>query len=103
VVDESATGSANFHGPASPPPESLGSRAVPRFHLPSIDQGVAAFIWAVLLGAFIWAGLLAVGASSATAIIIAVVSFFAIFVYVRLYGEDEPRRQPPARARDADR
>jgi hypothetical protein len=75
---------------------------VPRFHPPSIDQGVKAFIWAVLLGAFIWAGLLAVGASSATAIIIAVVSFFAIFLFVRLRGEDEPRRQP-GHARDLDR
>jgi hypothetical protein len=62
---------------------------------PSIDKGVQAFIWALLLGAFIWAGLLAVGASSATAVIMAVVSFFLIFVYVRLYGEEEPRRQPP--------
>ena len=67
---------------------------------PSIDQGVQAFIWAVLLGAFIWAGLLAVGASSATAVIMAVVCFFLIFLYVRLYGENEPRRQPPARPRD---
>ena len=67
---------------------------MPHFHPPSIDQGVKAFIWAVLFGAFIWSGLLAVGASSATAIIIAVVSFFVIFVYVRLYGGDEPRPQP---------
>ena len=64
----------------------------PRF--PSIDQGVQAFIWAVVFGAFIWAGLLAIGSSSATAVIMAVVSFFAIFLYVRLYGEDEPRRGP---------
>jgi hypothetical protein len=74
---------------------------VPHFpRPPSIDQGVQAFIWAVALGAFIWAGLLAVGASSATAVIIAVVSFFGIFLLVRLYGEDEPRRQPPTNPRD---
>jgi hypothetical protein len=67
--------------------------------LPSIDQGVQAFIWAIVLGAFIWAGLLAVGASQATAVIMAVVCFFAIFLYVRLYGGDEPR-QPQAGTRE---
>ena len=64
---------------------------------PSIDQGVQAFIWAVLLGAFIWAGLLAIGASDVVAATVAVVCFCAIFLIVRLFGEQEPRRQPPAR------
>jgi hypothetical protein len=64
---------------------------------PSIDPGVTSFIWAVLLGAFIWAGLLAVGVSSATAVILAAVSFCAIFLYVRLYGEERPRRPRPRR------
>ena len=59
---------------------------------PSIDPGVTSFVWAALLGAFIWAGLLAVGVSGATSVILAVVSFFAIFLYVRLYGEEKPRR-----------
>jgi hypothetical protein len=49
-----------------------------------------AFIWAVALGAFIWAGLLAVGASQATAAIVAALSCGGIFLYVRLYGEDRP-------------
>ena len=38
---------------------------------PSIDQGVIALIWAVGLGIYIYFGLLAVGASGATAIVIA--------------------------------
>ena len=59
---------------------------------PSIDPGVTSFIWAVLLGAFIWAGLLSVGVSGATAVILAAVSFCAIFLYVRLYGQERPRR-----------
>jgi len=59
---------------------------------PSIDPGVTSFIWAVLLGAFIWAGLLAVGVSEATAVILAAVSFCAIFLYVRICGQDAPRR-----------
>lgn len=61
---------------------------------PSLDQGVQAFIWAVLFGAFIWAGLLAVGASWATSVLIAAVCFVGIFLVVRIWGEDEPRRQP---------
>lgn len=69
---------------------------MPHFRMPSIDQGVQAFVWAVLFGAFVWAGLLAVGASTATAVVIAVVAFFLIFLYVRLFGEDEPRQAPPS-------
>jgi hypothetical protein len=68
---------------------------IPR--LPSIDQGVQAFIWAFLFALFIWAGLLAVGASMAVAVVIAAVCLLAIFVYVRIYGEEEPRRQPQTR------
>ena len=58
---------------------------------PAVDHGVVSFIWAVVLGLFIWAGLLAVGASQATAVLLAVVAAFLIFVYVRLYGEEEIR------------
>jgi hypothetical protein len=59
---------------------------------PSIDQGVIAVIWAVGLGIYIYFGLLAVGASGATAIVIALVSFAAIWLVVRLYGESPVRR-----------
>jgi len=60
---------------------------------PSTDQGVIAVIWAVGLGVFIYFGLLAVGASGATAIVIALVSFAAIWLLVRLRGEETPRRR----------
>jgi hypothetical protein len=63
---------------------------------PSIDQGVIAVIWAVGLGIYIYFGLLAVGASGATAIVIALVSFAAIWLVVRLRGE-EPARRPRRR------
>ena len=56
---------------------------------PSIDHGVASFVWALLLGLFIWAGLLAVGVSGGTSIVLAVVAFFLIFLYVRLFGEEQ--------------
>jgi len=67
---------------------------------PSIDQGVIALVWAVGLGAYIYIGLLAVGASGATAIVIALVSFAAIWLVVRLRGEEAPlRRRRPSRPR----
>jgi hypothetical protein len=64
---------------------------------PSVDQGVIAVIWAVGLGIYIYFGLLAVGASGATAIVIALVSFAAIWLVVRLRGE-EPVRRPRRRS-----
>jgi len=68
---------------------------------PSIDHGVASFIWAVVLGFLVWLGLVAVGVSEATAVLCAAASAFVIFLFVRLRGEDQPRRQPsrPPRAR----
>jgi len=66
---------------------------------PSIDQGVIALVWAVGLGTYIYFGLLAVGASGATAIVIALVSFAGIWLLVRLRGEETPARRPPNRRR----
>ena len=60
---------------------------------PSIDQGVVAFIWAVALAVFIYFGLIAVGASTATSIVLALVSFAGIWLLVRLRGEDVPPRR----------
>jgi amino acid permease len=62
------------------------------FRMPSIDHGVTSFLWAVGLGIFIWFGLRAVDVGNAPAFTIACVSAFLIFLYVRVYGEDEPRR-----------
>jgi hypothetical protein len=61
------------------------------FRPPSIDQGVIAFLWAVALGAYIYFGLLAVGSSGAFAIVVAMLSAFGIWLFVRLRGEDRPR------------
>jgi hypothetical protein len=66
---------------------------------PSIDQGVIALIWAVVLGIYIYFGLIAVGASAATAIVIALVSFAGIWLFVRLRGEETPLRRRPNRRR----
>lgn len=57
---------------------------------PSIDPGVMAFVWALLLAVFIFFGLKAIGSTGATAIILSLVGFAAIWLFVRLRGEDEP-------------
>jgi hypothetical protein len=57
-------------------------------HPPSIDQGIIAFIWAAALGAFIYFGLLAIGTSGAFAILITLVSFAAIWFFIRTRGAD---------------
>ena len=59
-------------------------------HPPSIDQGVIAFVWAAVLGAYIYFGLLAVGTSGAFAIVITMLSAAAIWLFVRTRGEDRP-------------
>jgi purine-cytosine permease-like protein len=58
---------------------------------PSIDPGVVAFLWALLLGLFVYFGLKAVGTSGATSIVLALLAFAAIWLFVRLRGEDEAR------------
>jgi hypothetical protein len=95
-VDESATGSVNFFGPVRTRWQvgfaaSVGSRAM---HLrpPAIDHGITSFLWALFFGLFIWIGGRAVGFSGAVTFIAGCVGGFLIFLFVRVYGEDEPRR-----------
>jgi hypothetical protein len=57
---------------------------------PSIDPGVMAFIWALLLAVFIYFGLKAVGASGAFSFVLALLGFAGIWLFVRLRGEDHP-------------
>jgi hypothetical protein len=59
---------------------------------PSIDPGVTSFIWSFLLAVFVWLGQLAVGVSSGTALVIALLSFGAMFLFIRLRGGDDPVR-----------
>src|SRR5581483_10328959 len=63
---------------------------------PSIDPGVMAFIWALLLAVFIYFGLLAIGAKGAFAIVISLLAFAAIWLFVRLRGEDRSRAERAA-------
>ena len=75
---------------------------MPHLRPPSVDHGVISFLWALGLSVFIWLGLRAIDVSSATSFIMAALAGAAIFFYVRIYGEEEPRRQagrPPDRMR----
>jgi hypothetical protein len=54
---------------------------------PSIDPGVTAFLWALGLAAFVYLGLVAVDVTKGTSLVLALLSFGAIFLFVRLYGE----------------
>jgi hypothetical protein len=67
----------------------IRSRAM-HFRAPSIDPGVMAFIWALLLAAYLYFFLLAVGATGAFAIVIALLAFAGIWLFVRLRGEERP-------------
>jgi hypothetical protein len=56
---------------------------------PSIDPGITSFLWAFGLSLYLWLFMLAVGVDLGTATILAAVAIFAIFLFVRLCGEDE--------------
>ena len=59
---------------------------------PSFDHGVISFLWGLGLGLLIWLGLLGIGISGATAFIMAALAGAGIFLYVRIYGEEELKR-----------
>jgi hypothetical protein len=67
--------------------------------MPSFDRGLTSFLWAFGLGLYLWLGMLAIGIGGATAFIFAALAAGVIFLYVRIYGEDEVR--PPRRQKDA--
>jgi hypothetical protein len=80
----------------------LEAVACPAVHLrpPSVAKGVQAFLWALFFFVYLWLGMLAVDVSAANAFIFAALIAGAIFLFVRIYGEDEPSRKgPPARIR----
>ena len=64
------------------------------FHLrpPSIDKGVVAFLWAFGFFLYLWLGMMAVDVGKGTSFILAAVAGGAIFLFIRINGEDRPRR-----------
>ena len=57
--------------------------------LPAIEPGVKAFVWALLLSLYVWGFLLAVGVDKGTSTVLGLISFGAIFLCVRVFGESE--------------
>ena len=58
---------------------------------PSFDHGFVSGLWGIGLGLYIVLGGLALGLGRAESFIIGGVAAAAIYFYVRLYGQDEPR------------
>jgi hypothetical protein len=58
---------------------------------PSFDHGFVSALWAIGLGLFILLGSMAVGLDKGTAFIIAPLAAAAIYLYVRVYGEEDLR------------
>ena len=73
------------------------------FRMPSIDQGVQAGAWAVFFFLVLWIGMLALGVSSATALILSLVSAGAIFLFVRLRRKTAPANASNAARREHER
>ena len=63
-----------------------------RMRLPAFSHGITAFLWAVGFGVFIWIGGIAVGFSGGVTFVVGCVTAAGIFLYVRVYGEDDPTR-----------
>jgi hypothetical protein len=62
---------------------------------PSIDRGTSAGLWAIGFGLYIFLGALAVGVSLGVSFIVSIVATGLIFLFVRIYGQDD--RRAPAR------
>ena len=67
---------------------------MPHLRPPAISHGVISFVWALVFGLYIWLGGLAVGVNGGTAFIFGALAGFLVYLYVMVYGTDEPRRQP---------
>lgn len=59
---------------------------------PSISKGVQSFVWTLVFFVVLYLGMVAVGVSKATSLIVALVASFLIFLLVRTQGEDAPPR-----------
>jgi polyisoprenoid-binding protein YceI len=53
---------------------------------PIVDPGVSSFLWALVFFLFLWLGMAAVGVSRGTALILALLASFFIFLFVRTHG-----------------
>jgi hypothetical protein len=58
--------------------------------MPSIDQGVQAFVWAFVFFLILWFGALALGFPGGTSFLISILLACVIFLLVRTRGGDYP-------------
>ena len=58
--------------------------------MPSIDQGVQAFIWALVFFLILWFGALALGFPGGTSFLVSILLAGVIFLLVRTRGGDYP-------------
>jgi hypothetical protein len=58
---------------------------------PSLDHGLVSALWAIGLGLVILLGSIGVGLDKGTAFIIAPLAAAVIYLYVRIYGEEDLR------------
>ena len=54
--------------------------------MPSIDQGVQAFVWTLVFFLYMWLGALALGFAGGTSFVVSLVAAAAIFLLVRTRG-----------------
>ena len=59
---------------------------------PSVSLGVTSLLWGVFFGLYIWIGGSFVGFNGAVTFIAGCVVGFLTFLFVRIYGDDAPRR-----------
>ena len=92
-MDESATGSVNFFGPAQPgellrhPSRDRCILCAMHLRMPSIHHGVRSFLWSVVFFLVLYFGMLAVGVAKGTSFLVSLVSAFLIFLFVRTRGD----------------
>ncbi|MSO57876.1 MAG: hypothetical protein EXQ77_02410 [Thermoleophilia bacterium] len=56
---------------------------------PSIDRGVQSFVWAVVFFLILFFGMLAIAVAKGTALVVALVVGFLVFLYVRTRGSEQ--------------
>ena len=59
--------------------------------MPSIDRGVQSFLWALVFFLFLYFGMVLIAVAKGTALVLALVVGFAVFLFVRTRGDDDPR------------
>ena len=58
--------------------------------MPSIDQGVQAFVWSVVFFLFLWLGSIMLDVPGGIAFVLSLVAAAAIFLFVRIRGGAAP-------------